>query len=161
MSDLVSEAETYSGLDLRAWGCEWSIRLFPPRYPNATPHAPGASSKGIAEGLPGEGDISSSVLRDRGRADATRTHLIFFEDDGESPSMTFGELFTGAERVAADLVKRGIGRGDRVALMLPTSREFFLTFAGTLLARATPVPIYPPFRADRVAEYAERQSAIL
>ena len=45
--------------------------------------------------------------------------------------------------------------------MLPTSRDFFLAFAGTLLAGATPVPIYPPFRADRIAEYAERQSAIL
>ncbi len=67
----------------------------------------------------------------------------------------------GAERVAADLAQRGIGRGDTVALMLPTSRDFFLAFAGTLLAGATPVPIYPPFRADRIAEYAERQSAIL
>ena len=45
--------------------------------------------------------------------------------------------------------------------MLPTSRDFFLIFAGTLLAGATPAPIYPPFRADRIAEYAERQSAIL
>ena len=45
--------------------------------------------------------------------------------------------------------------------MLPTSREFFLTFAGVLLAGAVPVPIYPPVRADRIAEYAERQSAIL
>ena len=63
--------------------------------------------------------------------------------------------------MAADLAQRGIGRGDSVALMLPTSRDFFLAFAGTLLAGATPVPIYPPFRADRIAEYAERQSAIL
>ena len=45
--------------------------------------------------------------------------------------------------------------------MLPTSRDFFLAFAGTLLAGATPAPIYPPFRADRIAEYAERQAAIL
>ncbi len=81
--------------------------------------------------------------------------------EGESPTLTFGELLAGAERVAADLAMRGIGRGDTVALMLPTSRDFFLTFAGTLLAGATPVPIYPPFRADRIAEYAERQSAIL
>ena len=53
------------------------------------------------------------------------------------------------------------GAATRVALMLPTSRDFFLAFAGTLLAGATPVPIYPPFRADRIAEYAQRQSAIL
>jgi len=39
--------------------------------------------------------------------------------------------------VAAELAQRGIGRGDIVAIMLPTSPDFFLTFAGTLLAGAT------------------------
>ncbi len=113
-----------------------------------------------AEGIPAA-ETFQDVLRHRGRADASRTHLIFYEDEGESGALTFGELLAGAERVAADLTQRGIGRGDTVALMLPTSRDFFLAFAGVLLAGATPVPIYPPFRADRIAEYAERQSAIL
>jgi 1-acyl-sn-glycerol-3-phosphate acyltransferase len=45
--------------------------------------------------------------------------------------------------------------------MLPTSREFFICYAGILLAGAVPVPIYPPFRADRIEEYAGRQGAIL
>ena len=45
--------------------------------------------------------------------------------------------------------------------MLPTSRAFFVSYAGILLAGAIPVPIYPPFRADRIEEYASRQSAIL
>ena len=121
---------------------------------------PGISFPGQAEGVAAT-ETFQEVLRHRGRADSSRVHLIFYEDEGESPSMTFGELLEGAERVAADLVKRGIGRGDSVALMLPTSRDFFLVFAGTLLAGATPAPIYPPFRADRIAEYAERQSAIL
>src|SRR5262249_34014775 len=51
--------------------------------------------------------------------------------------------------------------GGRVSLMLPTSRSFFVTYTGILLAGAVPVPIYPPFRADRIEEYAGRQSAIL
>ena len=128
-------------------------------YPVA-PYTPAISASGIAEGVP-TAQTFQDVLRHRGRVDAAKTHLIFYEDESDSPSLTFGELLTGAERVAADLTQRGIGRGDRVAIMLPTSREFFLTFAGTLLAGATPVPIYPPFRPDRIAEYAERQSAIL
>ena len=115
---------------------------------------------GQAEGLPAA-QTFEEVIRHRGRVDAARTHLIFYEDEGESPTLTFGELLAGAERVSADLARRGIGRGDTVALMLPTSRDFFLSFAGTLLAGATPVPIYPPFRADRISEYAQRQSAIL
>jgi fatty-acyl-CoA synthase len=115
---------------------------------------------GPAEGIPAA-ETFQEVLRHRGRADASRTHLTFYEDEGENNSLTFGELLEGAERVAAGLAQRGIGRGDTVALMLPTSPDFFLAFAGALLAGATPVPIYPPFRADRIAEYAERQSAIL
>jgi 1-acyl-sn-glycerol-3-phosphate acyltransferase len=118
------------------------------------------SFPGQAVGIP-SAQTFEEVIRHRGRADAAQTHLIFYEDEGESPTLTFGELLGGAERVAADLAQRGIGRGDTVALMLPTSRDFFLSFAGTLLAGATPVPIYPPFRADRISEYAERQSAIL
>src|SRR4029077_9419436 len=121
---------------------------------------PARHQDGLAEGMPAA-ETFQEVLRHRGRADASRTHLTFYEDEGENNSLTFGELLEGAERVAADLAQRGIGRGDTVALMLPTSRDFFLAFAGTLLAGATPVPIYPPFRADRIAEYAERQSAIL
>ena len=125
-----------------------------------TERAPGISFRGRAEGI-AHAETFQEVLRHRARADASRTHLIFYEEGGESLSLTFGELYEGAERVAADFAQRGIGRGDSVALMLPTSRDFFLAFAGTLLAGATPVPIYPPFRASRIAEYAERQSAIL
>jgi 1-acyl-sn-glycerol-3-phosphate acyltransferase len=125
-----------------------------------SPQAISKSSEEAAEGLPGAKTFQD-VLSQRGSANATKTHLIFFEDGADSTSVTFGELFAGAERVSADLGYRGIGRGDTVAIMLPTSREFFLIFAGVLLAGATPVPIYPPFRSDRIAEYAERQSAIL
>jgi fatty-acyl-CoA synthase len=118
------------------------------------------SSTGRAEGIP-SAETFEEVLRYRGRLDASRTHLIFYDDERGGASLTFGELLEGAGRVAAELAHRGIGRGDTVSLMLPTSRDFFLVFAGTILAGATPVPIYPPFRADRIAEYAERQSAIL
>src|SRR6202790_3236013 len=125
-----------------------------------TERAPGISFRGRAEGI-AHAETFQEVLRHRARADASRTHLIFYEDGGERLSLTFGELYEGAERVAADFAQRGIGRGDSVALMLPTSRDFFLAFAGPLLAGATPVPIYQPFRADGIAEYAERQAAIL
>lgn len=45
--------------------------------------------------------------------------------------------------------------------MLPTGFDFLRAFQGTLLLGAIAVPIYPPVRLDRLAEYAERQSAIL
>jgi fatty-acyl-CoA synthase len=102
------------------------------------------------------------VLRHRAVHDAERAHLLITEDGEErSVTLTFGELYAGGQRCAAELARRGVPAGGRVALMLPTSREFFVSYAGILLAGAIPVPIYPPFRADRIEEYAARQSAIL
>jgi 1-acyl-sn-glycerol-3-phosphate acyltransferase len=104
------------------------------------------------------------VLRYRAAHDAEREHLLITEDGdtGErSLKLTFGELYAAGNRCAAELARRGVPAGGRVALMLPTSRAFFVSYAGILLAGAIPVPIYPPFRADRIEEYAARQSAIL
>ena len=158
--DALADAETVQSL-IAAVGAATEASpalVFAPAEAHAL--AAGASSTGLAEGIPSV-ETFEEVLRYRGRADAARTHLIFYEDESEGESLTFGGLLEGAGRVAFGLARRGIGRGDTVSLMLPTSRDFFLAFAGTILAGATPVPIYPPFRADRIAEYAERQSAIL
>jgi acyl-CoA synthetase (AMP-forming)/AMP-acid ligase II len=55
----------------------------------------------------------------------------------------------------------GVAPGDRVALVLPTSIEFFDAFFGVLLAGGTPVPLYPPLRLGRLDEYAARTSRML
>ena len=104
------------------------------------------------------------VIRLRGVHDATRPHLMVMEDDEQGEhqhTMTFGELYSSAQKCAEELARRGVTPGGRVSLMLPTSRQFFVCYAGILLAGGVPVPIYPPFRADRIEEYAERQGAIL
>ena len=104
------------------------------------------------------------VLRYRAAHDAERAHLLISEDaEGGTRdiTLTFGDLYAAAQRTAAELARRGVPAGSRVAMMLPTSRAFFVSYAGILLAGAIPVPIYPPFRADRIEEYAARQAAIL
>jgi len=104
------------------------------------------------------------VLWYRAMHDAERSHLLITEETGgkeRSVTLTFGELYAAAQRCAGELARRDVPAGGRVALMLPTSRAFFVSYAGILLAGAIPVPIYPPFRADRIEEYASRQSAIL
>jgi 1-acyl-sn-glycerol-3-phosphate acyltransferase len=90
-----------------------------------------------------------------------RPHVFMREDDGSERTESYGSLLAGAMSIACGLRERGIGRGDTVALMLPTGVDFLRSFQGILLARAVPVPIYPPVRLDRIEEYAARQSAIL
>lgn len=126
------------------------------------------TARQFAEEEPGAGvapaQTLEEVLRYRGMHDAGRAHLAIVEEkDGkeQTVTLTFGELYAAGQRCAAEMARRGVPAGGRVALMLPTSRAFFVSYAGILLAGAVPVPIYPPFRADRIAEYAQRQSAIL
>ena len=97
------------------------------------------------------------ALRDPGGAGRRAAASL----EGDEEPVAYRRLRDGAAAVAGGLRERGIGRGDTVALMLPTGLDFLRSFLGILLARAIPVPIYPPFRLDRLEEYAARQSAIL
>ncbi len=103
----------------------------------------------------------NEVLRLHAFATPEQVHIYFKEDDGKTLPITYRELLERANAVAGSLLLRGIQPRDTVAIMLPTCPEFFPTFFGILLAGAIPVPIYPPFRADRIEEYAARQSGIL
>jgi 1-acyl-sn-glycerol-3-phosphate acyltransferase len=94
-------------------------------------------------------------------ADPGRVHVFLREDDGRERAITYGALRAGADAIGAGLCARGIVPGDRVALLLRTEAAFFEAFLGVLLAGAVPVPIYPPFRADRIEEYSRRETGIL
>jgi len=103
----------------------------------------------------------SEILIQRGREEPSTPHITLYIDDHTTRVITCGELLSRAERVATELTQRGLHASDTVALMLPTGAEFFFCFAGIWLAGGIPVPMYPPFRADRIEEYALRQAAIL
>jgi acyl-CoA synthetase (AMP-forming)/AMP-acid ligase II len=103
----------------------------------------------------------TQVLHRRAQASPDAVHIHLWHDDGRVEPITYGDLFNGAAAVARSLQARGLRRGETVAMMLPTGRDFFPVFFGTLLAGGIPVPIYPPFRANQIEEYAGRQSAIL
>ncbi|MDE3154655.1 MAG: AMP-binding protein [Acidobacteriota bacterium] len=101
------------------------------------------------------------VLRWHAGTAPDRIHVHLRDDSGHETPITYGALWQGASAVAADLRGRSLGRGETVALMLRTERAFFETFFGVLLAGGVPVPLYPPFRADRIEEYIRRQVGIL
>jgi len=104
--------------------------------------------------------LTEALIR-HARANPSRPHIFLREDDGSASAITYGQLLERAGSVAAGLQDAGLAPGETVSIMLPTCREFFYTFFGILLAGGIPVPIYPPFRADRIEEYATRQAAIL
>jgi fatty-acyl-CoA synthase len=115
---------------------------------------PAASAPESAATLP-------DVLRWQAEANPDRVHIFLREDNGTEAPITYRALWERASAVAAGLRERRLRRGDSVALMLRTEEAFFPAFFGILLCGGVPVPIYPPFRLDRLEEYAERAAGIL
>jgi len=99
-----------------------------------------------------EAETLTEILRLRGLAEPAREHIHLYEDDERVKVITYGELYERASAMASELKQRGLEPGQTVAIMLPTCAEFFHTFAGILLAGGIPVPIYPPFRSDRIPD---------
>lgn len=90
-----------------------------------------------------------------------RRHLTLYNDSDHGEDLTYGDLYQGALSVAAGLQERHVQSGQTVALMLPTSRDFFYGFFGILLAGGMPVPLYPPARPSQLEEHLRRQIGIL
>ncbi len=68
--------------------------------------------------------------------------------------LTFGELRALSASVAASLHDAGIGRGDRVAIVLPNGPEMAAAFI-TVAQAAVTAPLNPAYREDEFAFYLE------
>jgi len=90
-----------------------------------------------------------------------RTYLHWVKGFDDVRSLTYGSLHQGALRVANGLFQHDIEARDTVALMLPTSHDYFYGFFGALYANAIPVPLYPPMRASAIEEHLKKQASIL
>ncbi len=95
------------------------------------------------------------------RAHPDRTHITLLDAEGGETAITYAALRDGAEEIAAGLLERGLQPGQSVAIMLPTSREYFCCFLGILLAGGVPVPIYPPARPSQIEDHLRRHAGIL
>ena len=87
--------------------------------------------------------------------------LRFVDRHERETRVDWAEVYTRARHAAGGLVARGIRPGDTVGIVLPTGPAFFDAFFGAVLAGAVPVPLYPPVRLGRLAEYHARTAAML
>jgi acyl-CoA synthetase (AMP-forming)/AMP-acid ligase II len=87
--------------------------------------------------------------------------LAFVDRREEDHEVSMAAIRERALSIAAGLMDRGVRKGDRVALVLPTSPDFVECFFGVLSAGAIPVPLYPPVRLGRLDEYHQRTAAML
>ncbi|MDO8689573.1 MAG: AMP-binding protein [Dehalococcoidia bacterium] len=80
-------------------------------------------------------------------------------DDGRSETHKFEELARLTSQLAHFLVKKGIQEGDRVALILNPSLEFYVTFFGIMRRGAVAVPCFPAFGPDAIEFRLQKSDA--
>ena len=113
------------------------------------------------EDLPTQAGNLVEVLHWHVQRHPDRLHIRLLDEDDEEHTLTYSQLWQGAKSVAAGLQQNGILPGDTVAIMLPTSIDYFYSFFGILLAGAVPVPIYPPVRRSQLEDHLYRHTGIL
>ena len=95
---------------------------------------------------------NASLLLDRnleaGRAG--RTALV-----GEDETLTYSDVARLTAGAAALLAELGVGREQRVLMVLDDSPAFHATFLGAIRLGAVPVPVNPMDRADNYAYYLD------
>jgi len=106
-----------------------------------------------------DGGLNACVeICDRHAAtDPNRIALRYLRSNGERGELSFAELQRRAAQFANYLKRLGIGRGDRVAGLLPRTPELLITILGTLRAGAVYQPLFTAFGSGAI-EYRVNQA---
>jgi len=144
--DLVREVST---------ALEQSGGAAPPRHPsNLSTNLSGTQQ------TPDDAQTLNEVLSWHAEHHHDVPHLHLLGEGETAESLTYGELYASAACLAGGLLGKGLESGDRVLLMLPTGRDYFISFLGTLLAGGVPVPVYPPGQPQQLEEHLRRHATI-
>ena len=87
----------------------------------------------------------ASILAESAVRHADRTAVVLGE-----LKLTYAQLWAHSLQYAAVLRERGIGPGDKVALLLPNTPHFPLAYFGTLALGAVAVPVHALLRAEEI-----------
>jgi fatty-acyl-CoA synthase len=84
----------------------------------------------------------------------------FDDGAGTVTSLPFPALDERTAQAAAGLAAQGIGRGDRVGLVLVEPEEFVVLFLAAVRLGAAPVPLYPPRTLGSIEAHLRSTAAI-
>ncbi len=97
----------------------------------------------------------SSLRRGEGRG------FTFVGTDRQERYFGYDALEIEAHRRAAFFAAHGLGKADRVALIIPEPHEFVLSFLGASVAGVVPVPIYPRASFKNLEGYVDTLAHII
>ncbi|GGE69026.1 AMP-binding protein [Streptosporangium jomthongense] len=93
---------------------------------------------------------------DKWATDPKKVALYYETGAGGDGTLTFAELKEQSARFANYLVSQGIGKGDRVAGLLPRTPELLVVIAGTLRVGAVYQPLFTAFGSGAIEYRLER-----
>ena len=97
--------------------------------------------------------IRASEVTDRG--------FTFLSNDLSETRYSFSELVAEANKRGRHLQKLGLKRGDRLAMIIPESEDFVLTFLGAVAVGVVPVPMYPPLALGKLDGFMDAAARII
>lgn len=112
----------------------------------------------LFDGDPEHLNITTECL-DRHEPDRVAARIAFA--DGGYEQTSFGHLCRLTSQFAHLLERRGIGKGDRVGVLMDPSVGFYTALFGVLKRGAAGVPLYTLFGPDAVRERLEDCGAVL
>lgn len=96
------------------------------------------------EGYPGIGALTMGAFLEEVGARFAPNEALVFDDplrDGATTRWTYADLLREARRVAKALLASGVGRGDRVAVLMGNRAEAVAALFGAAMAGAVAVPL--------------------
>ncbi len=113
--------------------------------------------------VPSPEEVSTLVdlVKFRAQTKGEENHVYLLDDDLNTTSLSYLQLWQESKNIAASLIKLGLCPQDRVAIILPTSLDFLTSFMGILTAGGVAVPIYPPVQVNQALNYFDRYTRVL
>ncbi|WP_375389210.1 AMP-binding protein, partial [uncultured Amnibacterium sp.] len=92
---------------------------------------------------PGNATLSvAAILAESAHRYPDKTAVIWAGQTGPQARATYSELWRDAKAIGGALRARGIGRGDRVAMLVPNVPDFPRIYYAILAIGAVAVPIH-------------------
>ena len=130
---------------------------FPMLPPRMTDYA--ATAQGFRWAVPERFNFARDVV-DHWAATEGKPALVWCDDAGRERRFTFGDIARASCRFANLLAAHGVGKGDRVVVMLPRLPEWQIAMVGTLRAGAIPIPCIDMLTAKDVGYRVAHSGAV-
>lgn len=119
-----------------------------------------AASPRLDESTPAADTILSRLRANYEKPDSAAALRLVHRSAAEN-ELSYRQWVDLGARFASGLVRRGVGRGDRVLILVPHSLDLYGAFVGALLIGAIPAIGSPPSRRIERGDYERIQRALV